>query len=198
MESMACGTFSGNCLGKHQVGGDIGDLAAILPAARQSNHRIARLSEFVTRPARGCAVRVERGTHADRQIQIAGSVRQKMPWHGRDTALWAANFKRQVRLVGEPTHQGLDPQNPDRKPRESLRRQRGTLFHARNRRWTRQALLIASKVVSSKCRQEYTGSLPLARRLAPVPGLLAKSGKQLPGCHEAVLRSCSVRDGPAA
>ncbi len=107
--------------------GGIGDLAAILPAARQPNPRSARLPECVTRPARGCAVRVERGTHADRQIQIARSVRRKTPGQGRGTALRAANCKRQVRLVGEPTHQGWDPQNPDREPRESPAEATGSL-----------------------------------------------------------------------
>ncbi len=62
----------------------------------------------------------------------------------RDTALWAANSKTQGALVVEPTHRGLDPQNPDRKLQESMRQQRGTLFYARNHRWTSQALVAAT------------------------------------------------------
>ncbi len=136
-------------------------LAAILPAARQSNHRIAKLSEFATRRARSCAVWAERRTHADRQIQIARSVRQKTPGHGRDTALRAANFKGQVRLVGEPTHRGLDPQNPDRKLRESLRRQRGTLLHARNHRWAWQAPVATATRREALLRQRsLCGAIP--------------------------------------
>ncbi len=66
--------------------------------------------------------------------------------------------------------------------------------HQPARRPEELVLLIASKGVSSECRQEYTCNPPLARRLAPVPELLAKTEKQLPGCREAVLRPCSARD----
>ncbi len=59
-------------------------------------------------------------------------------------------------------------------------------------------LLNGAKVVSSEFRQEYTCSLPLERRLAPVPEPLAKTGKRLPNWCQAGLWSCSARDGPDA
>lgn len=110
----------------------------------------------------------------------------------RDTALWAANSKTQVALAAEPTHRGLDPQHPDRKLQESMRRQRGTLFYARNHRWTSQALVAATPRHAVLGGRAWTALRHDAERVRKAFALWANSilglavhwtqgGKQQPG-----------------
>ena len=62
----------------------------------------------------------------------------------RDLALWRANAKSQRTLVVRPTHRGTDPESPDHNLQEAMRCTAGTLFYARNLRWTSQALVAAT------------------------------------------------------
>ncbi len=59
---------------------------------------------------------------------------------GNDRSLWAADSKAQRHLVISPTHKGVPVAGGKA---EEMRARRGRLFHARNMRWTSQALLAA-------------------------------------------------------
>ncbi len=59
---------------------------------------------------------------------------------GEDRALWKADGKTQRNLVVLPTHKGF---SVDSEKVNEMRAQRGTLFYARNMRWTSQPLLAA-------------------------------------------------------
>lgn len=63
---------------------------------------------------------------------------------GQDLALWQADSKEQRQLRVSPTHYGIDPPAPDRALQNRMRDQSGTMFYARNLRWTSQALLVAT------------------------------------------------------
>ncbi len=64
---------------------------------------------------------------------------------GSDRALWRADAAAQRRLVVPPTHKGSAPVHVGSDAaRAAMRARRGTLFHARNMRWTSQALLAAT------------------------------------------------------
>ena len=64
---------------------------------------------------------------------------------GPDRALWSASAARQRRLVVAPTHRGGAPKGVGSDAeRTSMRDRAGTLFYARNMRWTSQALLAAT------------------------------------------------------
>ena len=62
---------------------------------------------------------------------------------GEDRAMWAADCKAQASLVALPTHKGLPFAAASDAERNRMRGMRGTLFYARNLRWTSQALLAA-------------------------------------------------------
>ena len=62
----------------------------------------------------------------------------------QDLALWRADSKEQRKLRVSPTHFGVDPPEPDRALQNRMRSGAGTLFYARNLRWTSQALLVAT------------------------------------------------------
>ena len=62
---------------------------------------------------------------------------------GQDLALWQADSKEQRQLRVSPTHYGIDPPAPDRGLQNRMRNESGTMFYARNLRWTSQALLVA-------------------------------------------------------
>lgn len=59
-------------------------------------------------------------------------------------SVWKADSKTQRMLCIDPTHYGLDPSLPDHGLQERMRANAGTLFYARNLRWTSQALLAAT------------------------------------------------------
>ncbi len=64
---------------------------------------------------------------------------------GADRALWQADAKRQRSLRVLPTHKGLAPPGVgSAEMRVKMRATAGTLFYARNLRWTSQALLAAT------------------------------------------------------
>ncbi len=64
---------------------------------------------------------------------------------GADRALWEADAKRQRRLRLLPTHKGCAPPGVgSAAQRERMRATAGTLFYARNFRWTSQSLLAAT------------------------------------------------------
>ena len=63
---------------------------------------------------------------------------------GENRALWAADSKRQKKLVVAPTHRGVVPRELEGRDQEGMREQASSLFYARNLRWTSQALLAAS------------------------------------------------------
>ena len=64
---------------------------------------------------------------------------------GRDRALWRADAKKQRTLHVLPTHKGIAPPGVGSSDqRKRMRATAGTLFYARNLRWTSQALLAAS------------------------------------------------------
>ena len=62
----------------------------------------------------------------------------------QDPALWQANAKEQRCLRISPTHYGVDPPSSDPGLQDRMRTATGTLFYARNLRWTSQALLAAT------------------------------------------------------
>ena len=61
-----------------------------------------------------------------------------------DRALWQADAKQQQRLEVRPTHKGVVPKSLTDRDQNRMRRRAGTLFYARNLRWTSQALLAAT------------------------------------------------------
>lgn len=61
-----------------------------------------------------------------------------------DLALWQADSKGQRSLRVLPTHFGVDPPAPDRGLQNRMRSASGTMFYARNLRWTSQSLLVAT------------------------------------------------------
>ena len=64
---------------------------------------------------------------------------------GPDRALWSASAARQRRLVVAPTHRGGAPKGVGSDAeRTAMRDHVGTLFYARNMRWTSQAVLAAT------------------------------------------------------
>ena len=62
----------------------------------------------------------------------------------QDLALWRADSTEQRQLRVSPTHFGVDPPEPDRALQNRMRSEAGTLFYARNLRWTSQSLLVAT------------------------------------------------------
>ena len=62
---------------------------------------------------------------------------------GEDRSMWGADCKAQTNLVALPTHKGLPFAGASDGERNRIRGMRGTLFYARNLRWTSQALLAA-------------------------------------------------------
>lgn len=62
-----------------------------------------------------------------------------------DRALWRADSKKQRSLLVSPTHKGFAPPGVgSAEQRDKMRATAGTLFYARNMRWTSQALLAAT------------------------------------------------------
>lgn len=59
-------------------------------------------------------------------------------------SVWKADSKQQRNLCIDPTHYGRDPSHPDHALQDRMRAGAGTLFYARNLRWTSQALLAAT------------------------------------------------------
>ena len=59
-------------------------------------------------------------------------------------SVWKADSKQQRKLCICPTHYGLDPSHPDHALQDRMRASAGTLFYARNLRWTSQTLLAAT------------------------------------------------------
>ena len=62
---------------------------------------------------------------------------------GDDRSLWHADCKAQTSLVVTPTHKGLPYEVATEAGRAKTRGERGTLFYARNLRWTSQVPLAA-------------------------------------------------------
>ena len=72
-------------------------------------------------------------------------VRDETDAIGTDRALWNADAKKQRSMRVLPTHKGLAPPGVGSgEKREKMRKTAGTLFYARNLRWTSQALLAAT------------------------------------------------------
>lgn len=61
-----------------------------------------------------------------------------------DRALWVADSKKQQRLEVRPTHKGIVPKALADRDQDRMRARAGTLFYARNLRWTSQSLLAAT------------------------------------------------------
>ena len=61
-----------------------------------------------------------------------------------DRALWVADSKKQQRLEVRPTHKGIVPKALAGRDQDRMRARAGTLFYARNLRWTSQSLLAAT------------------------------------------------------
>ena len=61
-----------------------------------------------------------------------------------DRALWMADSKRQRRMEVRPTHKGIVPKALTGRDQDRMRGRAGTLFYARNLRWTSQSLVAAT------------------------------------------------------
>lgn len=61
-----------------------------------------------------------------------------------DRALWMADSKKQQRMQVRPTHKGIVPKALLGRDQDRMRARAGTLFYARNLRWTSQSLLAAT------------------------------------------------------
>ena len=86
------------------IKGQIDDLVSILPAICQTTDTVARLADYVGDQVKRCARCIQARTSAADQASIAGSVHQRMPWHGLTTAsvLWLNALLSQQRLCNVP------------------------------------------------------------------------------------------------